>query len=317
MRRALGIACVAWASSLAAQGSVPFYARPGGPRLAEVAPVAVRLGAVQGAGREAVLEAWAPAAGLRRTGRAAYPWQVGPGGVTLAARPGGVSIGRAEAGMVAEEAERRGSWIRLRRRGWVPGTTPRSAPSATRAPAPASGPPSAAASAPATNVRGLPLRSRPGGRDTVALVLRHSGPLRAVERRGAWVRVQVDGWLPAAAAPALTEPAAVPTTASPRPRDVRARPDAYQGARVRWRVEVLGLERADSLRPDFRPGEAFLLARRPEGEPGLVYLALPEALVPVAQRFAPLQRIVVLGRLRTARARPTGHPLVAVDTLIY
>ena len=292
-----------WTVSAAAQGSMPFYARPGGPRLGEAAPAALRLGTPQGSGREAVLDAWAPLAQLRRTGRADYPWRVGPGGAPLAARPGGPTIGRAEEGMVAREAERRKGWVRLQRRGWVP-----------EAATPARNPNPGRPEAPAPAHRDLVLHAAPGGGDTVAL-LRRPGAARALERRGAWVRVQLEGWLPAGQAPATPSP--TPAAASLRPSDVRARPDAYRGARVRWRVEVLGLERADSLRPDFRPGEAFLLVRRPEGDAGLVYLALPEALVPAAQRFAPLQRVLVIGRLRTGRARPTGHPLVDVDTLIF
>lgn len=93
---------------------------------------------------------------------------------------------------------------------------------------------------------------------------------------------------------------------------LRADPNSYAGAVVRWRVQNLGVEYADSLRSDMPIGEPYLLVRDPGGEPGLVYLLVPRRLLSQAIGLAPLQRFEAVARVRTGRSPLTDHPILEI-----
>jgi hypothetical protein len=91
---------------------------------------------------------------------------------------------------------------------------------------------------------------------------------------------------------------------------LRSDPERYRDQTVRWRVQHIALQQADSLRSDMAPGEAYLLVRDPGGEPGFVYVTVPVLLLETASNLAPLQRIEIVGRVRAGRSHLTGHPIL-------
>ena len=79
---------------------------------------------------------------------------------------------------------------------------------------------------------------------------------------------------------------------------------------VRWDVQYIALQRADQLRRDLRVGEPYILARGPGSETGLLYFAIPPALVAEAERFEPLETLTVTARVRAGRSEPVGIPVL-------
>jgi hypothetical protein len=92
--------------------------------------------------------------------------------------------------------------------------------------------------------------------------------------------------------------------------DIRAAPEEARGALVRWDVQFIAVQRADQLRRDLRVGEPYILARGPGSETGLLYLAIPPALLAEVERFEPLQSLTVTARVRVGRTEPVGIPLL-------
>jgi hypothetical protein len=152
------------------------------------------------------------------------------------------------------------------------------------------------------------LLAAPGG-DTLAIV-RAPGTIDVVGADGDWVRVRIEGWLHRDQAPTAQGRDAAGLA------DLRANPDRYAGTLVRWRVQNLGLQRADSLRSDMTPGEAYLLTRDPGGEAGFVYVTVPQEHLRAATELAPLQRVEIVGRVRVGRSPLTGHPILDLVELL-
>ncbi len=75
-------------------------------------------------------------------------------------------------------------------------------------------------------------------------------------------------------------------------------------------MQFISLRRAEPARSDFEEGEPFLLARGPSGEPGFVYLAVPDELLSVAEKLQPLEYVTVVGRVRTGRSALLGSPVI-------
>ncbi|MXW55649.1 MAG: hypothetical protein F4Z59_02880 [Gemmatimonadales bacterium] len=91
---------------------------------------------------------------------------------------------------------------------------------------------------------------------------------------------------------------------------LRANPDGYAGARLRWTVRFLSLERAEPERIDFYEGEPFLLARGPDPGDGLVYIAVPQELLAAAEKLRPLQTLDILVKVRTGRSALLRVPIL-------
>jgi hypothetical protein len=165
---------------------------------------------------------------------------------------------------------------------------------ATPAPAPAT-----TAPAPASAL----LRS-PGG-DTLAIV-RPGAPAEIIGEEGDWLRVRMEGWIHRADAGEGDPGSLGALTLSA----LRSDPELHRGRVVRWSVQHLALQTADSLRSDIGPGERYLLVRDPGGEPGFVYAVVPPQLLLEAGSLAPLQRVELVARVREGRSSLTGHPLL-------
>ena len=92
--------------------------------------------------------------------------------------------------------------------------------------------------------------------------------------------------------------------------DRQDRMNAFRGRTVEWPLQFTPLERAERIRSDFYEGEPFILARGPGDENSFVYVAVPPQRVAQVERLGPLERIVVLGRVRTGRSRVMGPPVL-------
>ena len=148
------------------------------------------------------------------------------------------------------------------------------------------------------------LLSTPSG-DTVAILGPNTHP-EVLEEQGDWIRVRLEGWTRRADLPVVPPTTPPVVTFS----DVRGDPEAHVGVPVRWTVQNLGLQRADSLRSDMRPGQNYLLARDPGGETGMVYITVPDDLLTAAATIGPLERFDVVGRVVSGRSTLTGHPIL-------
>jgi hypothetical protein len=148
--------------------------------------------------------------------------------------------------------------------------------------------------------------SAPDG-DTLA-VSAPSTNLRVLAREGNWARVRLEGWI------WLPENAGGGSGASVRTdvtlANLTAAPDDYRGEVLQWDLQFISLERAEEIRTDFYATEPFLLTRMTDGDQAFVYVAVPPERLAEAQRLNPLERIRVLGRVRTGSARLTGSPIL-------
>jgi hypothetical protein len=185
-----------------------------------------------------------------------------------------------------------------------------------RSPAPAqSAPPPAASttSSPADRVETtstVELRVRPDtGASAGTLAERTSA--RVVTRSGDWVRVQVEGWVRA--------DELVPATGAQRgvtAAELRADPARYVGQMVEWRLQLIGVQVADELRPELPPGQPYLLTRGPLPEPGFVYVSVPRAEVARFKALPPLAEIMLRVTIKASRTRYLATPVVEfVDTV--
>ena len=248
---------------------------------------------------------WAPS--VRAEDRQGHDLAVSAeGGENLRATPNGRRLGRAREGMLLDRLEVRGDWVRVRRTAWIwepsirlaAGPSPPPARESTREFIPAG----AAAV----------VRASPGG-DTLARL--HPGAsVEVLQRDGDWARVRVEGWTSVASLGADTAGAGVLTGITRE--ELQAEPDAYRGRLLEWTVQYIAVQEAERFRTDFLPGERFILARGPGDDAGFVYVAVPTEHLDQVEALAPLQRIRVLGRVRTAASALTGAPVLDLVEII-
>jgi hypothetical protein len=261
------------------------------------------------------LVGWIWAASVADSDRGGFDLRVqADGGENLRFQPQGQVVARLLEGCLLERISTDGNWHRVRRRGWLwkPSLEMNAAPAVT---AGATQPPPATelASSPETleptvltAPTSLVVYSTPDG-DTIAQ-FQPGAQAQILGRTGDWVRVRIDGWIygPAALDSALN----LADSGDLSPAQLRADPSRYRGALVRWRVQIVSLQRAERARTDFEEGEPFLLARGAAGDAGFVYLAVPETLVQQAEALEPLEYVTVVGRVRTGRSAQVGSPVI-------
>jgi len=261
-------------------------------------------------------------------------------GENLREAPAGAILGRLNSGTLLEEVERIPGWIRVRRTAWIwtpsltLAATPAAAPPAGRgggaplAEAPPANPPAAspllvptASDLVATELSGRTegwVQSGAGGtRMTIApngAAIGRVEPgtdLRVVGREGNWARVLVEGWVWMPALGAGGETVGDPTIArGVEIRDLLTNFDRYRGRLVEVELQFISLERAEQIRSDFYEGEPFLLTRAIDQDRTFVYVAVPPGRLAEVQSLAPLERIRIVGRARSAAAVFTGSPIL-------
>jgi hypothetical protein len=228
----------------------------------------------------------------------------------LRVEPSGAVLARLVAGALLERMEDRPGWTRVRRVVWV------WAPSLDLAEA--DEPPTAPASqgsgrAPVdegwwrSGSGGAPVLAAPDG-DTLAQA-RPGTELQVLARQGNWVRVRLEGWSWAPLG-ANTETVSPGSFLAVTPDEVMQDPDTYRGQVVDWELQFVSHEEAERVRTDFYEGEPFLLTRSTSPGRTFVYVAIPPERLAEVQGLIPLERIRVVGRIRSGAAALTGNPIL-------
>jgi hypothetical protein len=257
------------------------------------------------------VEGWMWTPSLQTTDRGGFDLSVSVDPTeNLRAEPQGEVLAHLAQGALLEELDEVTGWKRVRRTAWVWGESVE----VDQGPAPAPVAPGGRGEVPALAERwwrsgagGAPLLSGPDG-DTLARA--HPGAeLQLLAREGNWVRVRLDGWAwaPIGEAPdsASTSPVAELT-----PEAVMGDPGAHRGRVVSWTLQFISLERAEKIRTDFYEGEPFLLARTSTSGSSFVYVAVPSDRLGEVEGLIPLERVNVVGRIRTGAAALTGNPIL-------
>lgn len=261
---------------------------------------------------------WVQVGALERTGET---YRVVEPGAPLRTTAGGALVGGLEPGVEVLRRSGGDEWYEIEMIAWVPDETVAAAdPASTTDPAPVDDSvddASAGAERPPerTDVAGedvagtvgrvsgrVALRSAPEG--PVLAEVPEGATIRALETRGRWTRVAVEGWVPSDVVRVWSE-------GSPEPEVVAAAaPDAFTGRTVVWTLEHVAVQEADEWRRDFTPGEVYALARVPERVDLYVYVALPDGLVESFRELPPFATVRVEGRVRTGRSELTGSPII-------
>lgn len=285
-----------------------FRVTPNGQVIAELlqgTPLVV--GRSEGQWRSATLEAWIWAPSVEADSQDGHDLRVSVGaGENLRAAPNGERIGRARPGMLLDRVEQRDNWIRVRRTAWIWGPSIRTT-GARPVARPATGP---GVRTPTrefiTAGPGAVVHAAPAG-DTVAQ-LQPGASVEVLGRDGDWARVRVEGWTFAASLGADTASATI--VADLTREALQDEPEQFRGRLLEWTVQFIALQEAERFRTDFLAGEPFILARGPGDDAGFVYLAVPAELLDEVAALTPLQRIRVVGRVRSAQSSLTGAPVL-------
>ena len=130
-------------------------------------------------------------------------------------------------------------------------------------------------------------------------------------RERGWMRVRVEGW--------VQERDLIPVDTALRSgltaADLKADPEGTKGKIVRWSVQVLALQTADPLRKDLAPDETYLLARGPDEENALLYLAVPPSLLEDVRTIPALTPVIISARVRVGRSQPVGVPILDLRSI--
>jgi hypothetical protein len=172
---------------------------------------------------------------------------------------------------------------------------------------------SAQDTSPHVATKSTPIRSAPttGTPPTPAIgQLAKGATVDVIGREREWVRVRLEGWVRDSDL-TVADSTLRPLSAA----DLRSDPAGSQGKLVQWEVEAISLQTADALRTGLQPGEQYLLALGPGAEKTLVYLAVPESLLPTARNLRPLASITVTARVRNGRSEPAGVPILDLQSI--
>ena len=259
------------------------------------------------------LMGWVWTRSLQVVGRGDFDLVVSAsGGENIRIAPSGDVIGRLEEGALLQEVERVPGWVRVRRSAWIWSRSVELDPSPSDAPG---GPEAIVAEEwTSSGETKAAILSTPDG-DTLATTAPGAN-LRILAREGNWARVRVDGWTWLPEGTAVEGETSVLRDVSID--DVAASPLEYRGRVLQWDLQFISVERAEKIRTDFYEGEPFLLTKAGSGEGIFVYVAIPPERLNETEGLSPLERIRVIGRVRTGAATLTGSPileLLALSTL--
>lgn len=257
------------------------------------------------------LEGWIWTRSLQATDRLGYDLVVSVAPrENLRSEPSGEILARLEEGTLLERMDDVPGWTRIRRMVWV------WAGSVELTDEPASPGAAQPSSTPRTPEEerwwrggsgGIPVLSDPDG-DTLALAS-PGADLRVLAREGNWIRVRLEGWSWAPESEvvgSLTPEASGDLTIA----EVVQNPQLHRGRTVTWELQFISQERAEKIRTDFYEGEPFLLTRTASGESLFVYVAVPPDRLGEVEGLVPLERVRIVGRLRSGAAALTGNPIL-------
>ena len=342
---------------LKAANAAAFLKEPAGLRLGSlVSGVIYPTGRTNSGHIETTIDGWIPAASATASTRDGFDLTVTAGnGEAVRASPSGAIIARVQEGTLMSKVGTRGSWVRVRRAGWVPrGALERpdqvvaSAPPTTRpdpqvtAPPPAPPPPPPPTAPAVTPPATLPASPTPGRstdsarrsdasgtemvssrgtlRKGTALAATPEGaPIGSIDEVDVRVLERQRDWTKVGLeAWVRTKDLAVEVDAVPRVSGtmVRDNPERFVGQTVGWRLQYLSIQTADDLRPEMPKGQAYALARGPLPEGGFVYLMLTKAQADDFRARAPLDEVMVEAVIRAGRTRYLPTPVLELVKLI-
>jgi hypothetical protein len=309
----------------AVRRATAFRKDPGGTELGMLEPGArVPTGRKRGNWIEVTLDGWIYQPSVARTTRDGFDLVVSAeGGENLRAAPNGGRVARLSKGALLDRRATQGRWVRVRRAGWALAAAFTAPPAGRRNGAPAgttarrpdgtaardtTEPPSRRAAEPTTDrvatATNALLSAEPGGAAVATLADGAEGEV--VARSGEWVKVRLEGWVPAAdVRPAPGGPLRGVSAA-----EVRAEPARYVGQVLEWRLQLVAVQTADALRPELPEGREYLLTRGPLPESGFVYVILPPAEAARFKAMAPLSEFTARALLRAPSTRWLPNPVV-------
>lgn len=228
------------------------------------------------------------------------------GGENLRSDPNGTIVGHLSEGALLSRVDRNGQWIQVLRSGWMWSASLERVRE-TSAGAKSSGGnagDSAMSLERAMVAHSAPLLAVPEGDKTA--ILGEDAPVKVLARSGEWVRVQTEGWVRETDLKPQTPGVLVGVSGA----EVRASPREYEGQVLQWTLQYLAIQEADELRSEIPLGGKYILARGPLPEAGFVYVIISTGQLDKVEQLTPLSQIVVLVRVKTARSRYLGNPVV-------
>lgn len=234
----------------------------------------------------------------------------------LRAEPSGKVLARLLEGALLDRVEEIPGWTRIRRVAWVWGPSvemeeagPRGGGGAPPSPRPEATGGGWFRAGPS----GAVILAGPDG-DTLALG-RPGAQLQSLARQGNWSRVRLEGWV---WTPSMEDSAAVASDvlSEMTPEEVVQDPETARGQVVSWELQFVSREEAERVRTDFYEGEPFLLTRTTSSGRTFVYVAIPPERLGEVEGLVPLERIRVVGRIRTGAAALTGNPVLDLLELV-
>jgi hypothetical protein len=302
-----------------------FLTEPGGVRLGRLA-AGTRLQATgsRSGHTQVTLAGWIWRESVRPQVRDGHTLAVSASGEeNVRDEPNGAIVARLVSGALLDEVERRGGWVHVRRTGWMAsaglrGTSPAARPAPAVAAPPVRPPPAQAQPAPETasaavqNLdpslavarRRIELFRAPGA--APAGTIEAEMPVRVTARAGEWVRVETQGWV----RESELRPAGGAALNNVTAAELRADPERFRGRLVRWTIQFIALQTADELRPDFQPGERYILARGPAPEYAFAYVAVPPEKLAEVGRIEPLASVTIIARVRSGRSAFLANPIL-------
>ena len=315
-----------------ARDGEPFYADVRGARLGRFAAgVAVTPGQARNGYTQATLDGWIIRSSTQPTTREGRDLSV-TREENLRAAPNGRLVARLAAGVLLDEVERRGAWVRVRRTVWVATEGLRGPAARTTVPAPrrdtaSALPPRRDTAAVAAARRDMAQSSVPPdprralvrrrmnlyrAPDSTAIGTLEAGvPVRITGRAGEWVRVEAQAWVRENEI-RLSDNAILTGVSA---AELRGAPDEFRGRLLRWTIQFLALQTADELRPDFTPGQRYILARGPAPEYAFVYILVPQAKLVEVERLTPLTSVDIIARVVNGRSTYLANPILELVDL--
>lgn len=292
----------------------PLLADPGGTRLGGLAAGAV----VDTSGRrsgflQVTLDGWIFSQSVQRAQRDGHNLQITkPGTENLRAAPNGRVVAQLVNGAYLDEVGRRGGWVHVRRALWIAVPVPAvAAAESTAADTAALGTDSGGAVDPSRGIvrRRIQLMRAPGG--DASATLEPGTTVRVTARAGGWVRVEAQGWVRESDVRPANQSILTGISAS----ELRATPDEFKGKLLRWTIQYIALQTADELRPDFAPGQKYILARGPAPEYAFVYIAVPDDKLDAVSHLAPLDTVTIVARVLNGRSMYLSNPVLELVDL--
>jgi hypothetical protein len=262
--------------------------------------------------RAVTLEGWIFASSVGASVHQGFDIMVTRGaGENLRAAPAGTLVAKLPRGFGLAKLGEERRWVHVQRAGWVEASAlvPVAGDSGSVANHPDSSSASRVDSTAAQSVRQTAVFRAPEGPSAGSILA--TTPLRVLSRSGEWTRVQFEGWVKTADLATATPGVLDGVSAA----ELRADPQRYVGQTVRWKLQFIAVERSDELRAEIPAGAAYLLTRGPLPERGFVYVVVPDAKRALIQPLTPLVMVQVTARVRAARTRYLGNPVVDLVSL--